>query len=324
MIEQADDQIAALKKGAAHRVGRILWPGDRLEGGPLADLRGARFGVGDPAGEHRRERPVGDVADAPAGHRPGFGGTVGNDRALSHARQRGQRYELAVVEQPRVDLVGEHPELLVHAQDIGDRLEIAALQAAAGRVVRRVQDQQPRLLRDLGFELVRIESEVARFAQVHRYRHRPVGDDLRFVDRESGHGINHLVADAIVGDRGDRVGDERLGASRDDDLLGRDVEPATAPHVGCCGGAQRVDACRRRIAMLAVADRGDRRVLDVRGRGEIGLADAERDDVTTLTHEIVDLGQHDECIFGAKAVATAADARNHVRCIHFGTLVLSA
>src|SRR5205814_10493091 len=68
--EQADDQIAALKKGAAHRVGRILWPGDRLEGGPLADLRGARFGVGDPAGEHRRERPVGDVADAPAGHRP--------------------------------------------------------------------------------------------------------------------------------------------------------------------------------------------------------------------------------------------------------------
>jgi len=35
-------------------------------------------------------------------------------------------------------------------------------QDAAGRIVRRVQDQQPRLRRDLRFELRRVEREVAR------------------------------------------------------------------------------------------------------------------------------------------------------------------
>ncbi len=72
--------------------------------------------------------------------------------------------------------------------------------------------------------------------------------------------------------------------------------------------------------MLAATNRRDRRVLDVRGRGEIGLADAERDDVAPLAHQVVDLGQHDERVFGAEAIAAAADARNHVGCIHFAFL----
>ena len=125
----------------------------------------------------------------------------------------------AVVDEPRVDLVGEHPDLRMPREDLGDRVEIARAQHAAGRIVRRVENQQPRLRRDLRFELGRIEREVARLAQVDRHRHRAVGDDLRFVDRKSGDRIDHFVAGAVVGDRRDRVGDERLGARADDDVL---------------------------------------------------------------------------------------------------------
>ena len=69
-------------------------------------------------------------------------------------------------------------------------------------------------------ELGGVEGEVARFAQEERHRHGAVGDDLRLVDREARHRIDDLVAGAVIGHRGDRVGDEGLRAAADDDVLG--------------------------------------------------------------------------------------------------------
>ena len=46
-------------------------------------------------------------------------------RSSMPARRR-ERVELAVVDQARVDLVGEHPDLRMLQQDLGDRVEIAA------------------------------------------------------------------------------------------------------------------------------------------------------------------------------------------------------
>ncbi len=46
--------------------------------------------------------------------------------------------------------------------------------------------------------------------------------------------------------------------------------------------AQRRDADRRRVAVMAVAQRLHRRLDDEVGRAEIGLADAEIDDVAAL------------------------------------------
>ena len=130
------------------------------------------------------------------------------------------------------------------------------------RIRRRV------LRRDLRLELGRIEREVARLAQVDRDRHRAVGDDLRLVDRKAGHGIDHLVAGAVVGDRRDRVRDERLRARADDDIVGLHVDAAARADVLGRGRAQLVDAGRRRVAVLARPDRGDRRVLHVARRRE--------------------------------------------------------
>ena len=78
-----------------------------------------------------------------------------------------------------------------------------------------------------------------------------------------------------------------------------------AAHAGHVPGrrlAQLVDAGRGRVAVLAALDRADRRLLHVLGRREVGLADAEADDVLALARERVDFGEHDEGVFGAQAL----------------------
>ncbi len=56
--------------------------------------------------------------------------------------------------------------------------------------------------------------------------------------------------------------------------------------------AQRRDADRRRVAVVAVAQRLDRCLDDEVGRAEIGLADAEIDDVAALRRERIGTRQH--------------------------------
>ena len=199
----------------------------------------------------------------------------------------------------------------------GWRSRIAAIasRSAARRmppvgIVRRVQDHQARLRRDRRLELRRVEREIARFAKEHRHRHRAVGDDLRLVDREARHRVDHLVADAVVGHRRDRVGDERLRAGADDHVVGGDRQPAPRTHVTRRRGAQLVDARRRRVAVLPAAYRRDRRVLHVRRCREIRLADAERHDVLAGAHQRVDLGQHDEGVLGAERLGATRQRRH--------------
>jgi hypothetical protein len=62
--------------------------------------------------------------------------------------------------------------------------------------------------------------------------------------------------------------------------------------------------------VLARLDRPDRRLLHVLGRREVGLADAEADDVAALARERVHLGEHDEGVLGSQARRPAADLRH--------------
>ena len=88
------------------------------------------------------------VAHPPAGHRERLGEAVEDDRPLGHPGQRGDRDVLgAVVQDPAVDLVGEDPQVVLDGER-GDPLEVAAGQHAAGRVGRRVDDEDARPRRD--------------------------------------------------------------------------------------------------------------------------------------------------------------------------------
>ena len=113
-------------------------------------------------------------------------------------------------------------------------------QDRAGRVVRRVRDQQLRARRDQARDLVDVHPEVVRLAQ--RRRHRGPADVAghRLVDREAGVRVDDLVALLDQGEH--RVEHDRLGARRDDDLVGRRLDPLPALHVGGDRLAQRRDA----------------------------------------------------------------------------------
>ena len=196
------------------------------------------------------------------------------------------------------------------AQDLRDGVEVLAVEDAAGGILRRVEDQQARLRRDLRLELGRIEREPARLAQEDRHRHRAVGGDLRLVDRKAGHRVDHLVADAEIGDRRDRVRDEGLGARADHDVVGGDREAAARAQVLRRGGPQLVDARAGRVAMLAALDRRDGRLLHVRRRREIRLADAEGHDVLALPDQRIHFRQHDERVLGAERLRAARQPRH--------------
>ena len=91
---------------------------------------------------------------------------------------------------------------------------------------------------------------------------------------------------------------------------GVNVEAATRTDVARRRRAQLVDAGRRRVAVLAAADRGDRGVLDVVRRREVRLADAERHDVLAAARQRVHLGQHDECVLGAERIGAPRQRRH--------------
>jgi hypothetical protein len=79
-------------------------------------------------------------ADAPAGHRIGLGGAVGDDAVLQPRLDLGDGAELeAVIDQVLVHVVGHDPDMRVLQHHLGQRLHLLARAPGAGRVVREVQ-----------------------------------------------------------------------------------------------------------------------------------------------------------------------------------------
>ena len=71
------------------------------------------------------------------------------------------------------------------------------------------------------------------------------------------------------------------------------------------------NADRRRIAVVPVAERLHRRLDDVLGRAEIGLADAEIDDVAALRGKRIGAGEHGEGVLFADAVEGGDGLEGH-------------
>ncbi len=82
----------------------------------------------------------------------------------------------------------------------------------------------------------------------------------------------------------------------------RDVDAEALVQIGGDRLAQRQDAGRRRIAVMAVTQRLHRRLDDEIRRTEIGLADAEADDIAALRRERVGAGEHGKGVFLADAI----------------------
>ena len=231
-VQPGDQHVAPPPVRRHHRRDLILRPGQRLDARVLRERRRATHGVRQeqvqPVGQRLRHNPV---SQSPAGHRVCFREAVADDHALAHPRQRRDARHGHVVErQPRVDFVGEHPEV-VSLRGLGDVLQHRHGHHAAGRIAGRVQHDHARALADQPVERIQVEGKIVLFAQRDGHRHTSGHADHRRIGGEAGVGIEHLVA--RIHQRGQgrvEVVDLSGGASiRYGDVSGNAVEMAWNP-----------------------------------------------------------------------------------------------
>ena len=271
----------------------------RLDAGELHERRDARVRV--LPNEPNDARDLGRhyaVTEPPTRHRVRLREAVEDDRPLAHAVERGDRERPLAVHGARIDLVGDD-EHVMPDRDLGDALEIAAREDAAGGIVRRVEDQQLGTAMNLRLELVEIEPEACGLEQPDRNGLRlqiARGARIRRIGRIGEHDLI-----ARIDQRRHDVPHERLEPGADHDVLarvGRDASEAR----GVLGDRvpQRCDPRRRRVVRLIRLDRGDAGCLHVRGGLEIGFPDLEVDDVDSLRFELACPRKRGEGILGGE------------------------
>ena len=178
-----------------------------------------------------------------------------------------------------VHVVGQHPDVAVAHEHVGQRFQLVTAVGAAGGVRRRVEDQPLGLRRDRRLERCGRHLEAVFEGGVDKHRlttgqQRDVG-----IGNPVWCGDDHLVAG--VKRRHHRVVDDRLSARRDKSLFGRVVEPVLALELGADSLFQFGDTIDRGVFRLTRVDRLDRRCLDIIGGVEIGFTGAQADDIAT-------------------------------------------
>ena len=290
LVQHRDDEVAPLFERLAADGDEVLRPGQRLDRGPLRDRAGAR-GLLALHHVHRLDelRRAGGVADAPAGHRIGLGHAVHGQRAALQTRlDLNRRRELEVaVDEMLVHVVGQHPDVRMAHQNVGQAFKFVARIGRAGRVRRRVEDDPLGSRRDRALEVLRLQLEPLVEMGRHDDGLAPVDRDHLRVAHPIGRGDDDLVA---LVHRDEEGVVKYLLAARGDDRVGRlVVETVLTAELGRDRLAQRGNAEHGRILGLTAPDRGDRGLLDVVGRVEVRLPDRERNDVPSLGFEVARL-----------------------------------
>ena len=186
-------------------------------------------------------------------------------------------------------------------------------QDAAGRVRRRVEDQQSRPRGDERGQFVDVEPEVVRHPDRDRDRRRTDEPRQRLVDRVAR--IRHEDLVARIDQAEDRVQHHALATDRHEDLRRVGGDAFAGRHIDGDRFAQRRDAGERRVVRLALVERALGGFADVGGRVEIGLADLEMDDRSALGLERARAGADLERALGPDRPHPRGDPQSR-RCRH--------
>ena len=172
-------------------------------------------------------------------------------------------------------------------------------QHAAGRILRRVDDEHPRLRGDERSELVEVHAETRLFPQRHGPGHRTDEVDLRRVGGIPRIGHDHLIAGLHACEQGEEQHVLRTG---DQDDLGRiDLRLQRSAHEARDRLARLIDPARGRVVRVAVLHRADCSLDDVVGGGEIRLADLQVDDPLAFGFELARPGEDFERALGPQS-----------------------
>ena len=177
-------------------------------------------------------------------------------------------------------------------QHLGQRLQLGLGVGGPGRVVGRVQDHPLGPGPDRLVEILRPELEPGLLGAGDEHG-RAAGQERHVgIGHPVGCGDHHLVAG--LQRRHQRVVEHLLAAGADGDLVGAVLDPVLALELGDDRLLERRRAVDRRVLGLALADGRDRRLLDVVGRVEVGLAGAQADHVAALRLQLAgEVGDRD-------------------------------
>ena len=217
-------------------------------------------------------------AEAPASHGVALGVAGNGDGQAGGFGREGRRAAggLAIVDEVLVDFVRHDPDVGLYA-DSNEGFELGTGIDGAGRVGRAVDDDHARLRSERGGQLGGGDLKTGDVFGVH--------DDGRTAGELHHLGIAHpirgrdddFVAGADGGEDGEVAG--HLAARGDDDVGVGDTGEAAAGVVFGDGLTESGDARRRGILRLAISQSLSAGVLDELRGIEVGLTDAETDDI---------------------------------------------
>src|SRR5438477_1553440 len=299
-IQRRDDDFAPLGEGLDHPLDRLARAFEGGDAGPLRRRIDAGMAIDrQPLGMREQRLRPHAVAHTPAGHRIGLAPAVEQDDLLAD-RGIGEQADMlgAVIEDLAIDLVAHDRDMRVLFETGDEAVEFGARHDAARRIGRAVDDQEPRLRRDLFQHLLGAERKALALVKRHRHRRRAGKLDDAFVDRETGVRVEDLHP--RLAEHHDREEHRDLAARHDEHLVGRHLDSVAAPKICGNGGAQRRDAVGWGIAVMTVGEGLAAGLDDMRRGRKIGLADAEIDDRAVLRRQRLGARQHLEGGFGAE------------------------
>ena len=306
-VEPLHHELAPATELLDHRARLVHRASERRHAGVLDERgdAGGRVHEEPDQGIDERLGHRGEPA-APAGHRERLGQPVQEHGPLQHPGHRGDARELAVVLHLRVDLVREQPGVAV-GQQLARSPDLLRREDPARRVLRRVEDHEPRPRAEARRELVGVEAEVVDLPQRQGHGRRAQPADRRLIDREAGIRIDDLVAGVAGGE--DREEQERLGTGSDEHPRRRYVDAPGGAQVLRRRLAQLGDPGRRAVVGLPRAQRRHAGLDHVRRSGEIGLPDLEMDDMATGSLQLPGPRQHAERRLGAEPLEAPRERR---------------
>src|SRR6202161_1506307 len=227
----------------------------------------------------------------------------------------------AVISKLAVNLV-RHDRRVREAREACDELvDLLFRRDAAGRVGGRIEDDEPGPRRHQRQRLFRRKGEAVFLPHGNRNRARAGELDHRAIDGKARIRIDNV--DPLFAEHLNRHEHRHLAAGDDHDEIGRHSGAEAAMQILSHRLAQGRNAGCVGIAVLAVAQSLDGGLDDMGRCFEIGLADAEIDDVTPLALQFSRPRQHGEGVFLANALKGGLDG-GHCFCVSGGWALLLA
>ena len=212
------------------------------------------------------------IADAPAGHGIGLGHAVDRQSTVDQVGGDlgdGGVFEVAI-DEVLVHVVGQHPDVGVTTQNLGQGQQLRLGVGGAGRVGGAVQDQPLGLGRDGGLQHLGAQLEAVLLLADHGHGLAPGEQDHVGIGDPVGSRHDDLVAGVQGRDQG--VEDDRLAARGDVDLRHVVGQAVLAGELGHDGLLQFGHAVGVGIFGLAAVNGVDGGLFDILRRVEVRLA----------------------------------------------------